>query len=226
MVKTMQQILVFTKQFSQLQRATPLLKSNRFSVDCFWDFNQIETFILKNEIKIFLSDQTENLDQLVTLLQLLKESGQVKCFVVGSQLSQTQRMKLWEVGLDLLLTYIPSWAELQFLIKKLTLNFTNQSEVMLASQVRYYSSQGSLCLPDRTIRFRPKENKIFECLTQYRGRIVNRAEIMQFVWPNPETSPNPDTLDVYIRRLRLKLKDWGKNIKTYRGFGYRFELEV
>ncbi len=224
----MQKILIFTDQFSQLHRSIPLLAKLSLSVHWVRDIDRADTFITEQHLDLFLTDKTAELEPLLGVLQLIRsERPTAKCLVIGEKLSQSGRVRLWEAGADLLLTYIPSWTEIQFLLKKSTLSasISNADFLVLDAQATYYVAQGALQLPDRTIRFRPKENRIFDCLTQHRSRIVNRSEIMQYVWPNPDASPNPDTLDVYIRRLRLKLKDWGKTIKTYRGFGYRFELE-
>lgn len=228
MVECMQKILIFTDQFSQLHRCIPLLTRVGFSVHWAREAARADTFIASQNLDLFLSDKTAELDALLGLLQVLQsERPGARSFVIGQNLTQSARVRLWETGLDLLLTYVPSWAEIHVLLKKSTVavSLTTAESLVLDSQTTYYVTQGALRFPDRTVRFRPKENKIFDCLTQHRSRIVNRNEIMQYVWPDPDTSPNPDTLDVYIRRLRLKLKDWGKTIKTYRGFGYRFELE-
>lgn len=184
-------------------------------------------YICTEQLDIFLCDKTTDLEMLINLLQLLRtEHPLARCLVIGLGLSQSGRLRLWEAGVDLLLGYLPSWTEIQFLLKKSNLSATigSTDTVVLDTQITYSATQGALQLPDRTVRFRPKENRIFECLTQHRSRIVPRQEILQYVWPDPAAAPNPDTLDVYIRRLRLKLRDWGQTIKTYRGFGYRFEL--
>lgn len=227
MVEAMQKILVYTDQFSQLHRCIPLLSKLTFSVHWVREAERADAFMATQHLDLFLSDKTSDLEQLLGLLQLARaQYPGARCLVIGLSLSQSARVRLWEAGVDLLLGYVPSWTEIQFLLKKTisAARIATSDCVVLDSQVTYYAGQGALQLPDRTIRFRPKENRIFDCLTQHRSRIVQRSEIIQYVWPDPTTAPNPDTLDVYIRRLRIKLKDWGRTIKTYRGFGYRFEL--
>ncbi|MCX6370694.1 MAG: response regulator transcription factor [Solirubrobacterales bacterium] len=62
------------------------------------------------------------------------------------------------------------------------------------------------------------------------GRIVRREELYESVWGEP-LRPGDRTVDVYVRRLRVKLAqalpDWSF-IHTHVGFGYRFAptLEV
>ncbi len=56
------------------------------------------------------------------------------------------------------------------------------------------------------------------------GRIVRREELYESVWGEP-LRPGDRTVDVYVRRLRVKLAqalpDWSF-IHTHVGFGYRF----
>ncbi len=56
------------------------------------------------------------------------------------------------------------------------------------------------------------------------GRIVRREELYESVW-GEALRPGDRTVDVYVRRLRVKLKkvlpDWSF-IHTHVGFGYRF----
>jgi DNA-binding response OmpR family regulator len=62
------------------------------------------------------------------------------------------------------------------------------------------------------------------------GRIVRREELYEAVWGEP-LRPGDRTVDVYVRRLRVKLSralpSWSF-IHTHVGFGYRFAptLEV
>ena len=56
------------------------------------------------------------------------------------------------------------------------------------------------------------------------GRIVRREELYEAVWGEP-LRPGDRTVDVYVRRLRVKLAralpSWSF-IHTHVGFGYRF----
>ena len=52
---------------------------------------------------------------------------------------------------------------------------------------------------------------------------VIREKIIDLVWGYDLYEVNDNTLTVTIKRLRNKLKDYGKYIKTVRGIGYRWE---
>lgn len=117
-----------------------------------------------------------------------------------------------------------SWPELWLRIKNLSQ--LQKREMRSAEEITigtHYYQEGILLQAGQQIKLRQKENRILECLTKYQHKVLNRNELMRYVWVCPADYPSPDTIDVYIRRLRIKLGLNGKAIKTYRGFGYRWE---
>ena len=52
------------------------------------------------------------------------------------------------------------------------------------------------------------------------GKVLSREKILSRVWSNSE-DPMTNIVDVYIRRIRVKLNDDGSFIETFRGVGYR-----
>ena len=52
------------------------------------------------------------------------------------------------------------------------------------------------------------------------GKVLSREKILSRVWSNSE-DPMTNIVDVYIRRIRVKLNDDGSFIETVRGVGYR-----
>ena len=57
------------------------------------------------------------------------------------------------------------------------------------------------------------------------GRTVSREEIITTLWADaPESEiPNERTIDVHVRRLRVKLAQYQDIVRTVRGIGYRFD---
>lgn len=66
------------------------------------------------------------------------------------------------------------------------------------------------------------EYALLEFLMTEQGKVVSRARILQNVWGAHE-DPFTNVVDVYIRRLRVKLAEHGAEdlIQTIRGRGYR-----
>jgi two-component system phosphate regulon response regulator PhoB len=70
------------------------------------------------------------------------------------------------------------------------------------------------------VELTPTEFKLLLTLADRRGRVQDRAHLLETVW---EAAPDIQTrtVDMHIQRLRTKLGVAGELIETVRGFGYR-----
>jgi DNA-binding response OmpR family regulator len=66
------------------------------------------------------------------------------------------------------------------------------------------------------------EFKLLAHLSQNQGKIKTRDFLLEQIWEYGD-GVFSRTIDTHIQRLRAKLGDTGKYIKTVRGVGYRFE---
>jgi DNA-binding response OmpR family regulator len=67
-----------------------------------------------------------------------------------------------------------------------------------------------------------KEYELLAVLLKRRGQVLTRESILDAVW-GPEYYGGERTVDVHIRRLRMKLPEVADQIATVHGVGYRFE---
>ncbi len=77
-----------------------------------------------------------------------------------------------------------------------------------------------ISVADREIELTPIEFKLLLLLAERRGRVQDRAKLLEAVWdaaPDIQTR----TVDMHVQRLRAKLGPAGDLIETVRGFGYR-----
>ena len=68
-----------------------------------------------------------------------------------------------------------------------------------------------------------QEFAVLELLLENKNVNLIRERIIDTVWEYDLYEVNDNTLTVTIKRLRNKLKDYGKYIKTVRGIGYIWE---
>lgn len=73
---------------------------------------------------------------------------------------------------------------------------------------------------DESIELSYKEYMLLSVLLNADGRVVSRDELLAKVWG--EYYEESRTLDVHIRKLRVKLKEAGSYIKTVKNIGYQF----
>lgn len=71
-----------------------------------------------------------------------------------------------------------------------------------------------------------REFELLSFLVLREGRTVSREELIEGLWSGVESdeeAPNERTIDVHIRRLRVKLDPYPEIVRTVRGTGYRFD---
>ena len=71
----------------------------------------------------------------------------------------------------------------------------------------------------------PTEFKLLFFLIQRQGRVMTRQQILDGVLGD-ESFVTDRTVDVHIRRLRMKLKEASSYIITRRGIGYTFQSDI
>ncbi len=119
--------------------------------------------------------------------------------------------------------YLPkpfSTQELELKIEKL-LSFQRgtQNESLQFGMIQFNQSNGYLLVDGDKTQLRRKEYQIFNCLVRYKNQVVTREKLFSAAWSD-EITPSDTTLEVYIRKLRIKLKTHAYLIKTIRGYGY------
>ncbi len=80
-------------------------------------------------------------------------------------------------------------------------------------------------LPDRrTVLLTPREMRILFTLAARAGQVVRREDLVDLIW-GEEYDGDHNIVDVYVRRLRLKIERDPANpqyLQSARGLGYRF----
>jgi two-component system, OmpR family, alkaline phosphatase synthesis response regulator PhoP len=74
---------------------------------------------------------------------------------------------------------------------------------------------------NKRIIFTPKEFNLLSLLVKKKGRVLNRAYLMENVW-GYEYFGTTRTVDKHIENIRKKLGKEGRRIETVEGVGYRF----
>ncbi|WP_208353152.1 response regulator transcription factor [Pseudaestuariivita rosea] len=76
---------------------------------------------------------------------------------------------------------------------------------------------------NREVEFTVKERELLVFFLSNPDKLVSRERILNTVWGSQE-DPYTNIVDVYVARLRKKIGDESKRLKTVRGVGYRFSV--
>ncbi|HHH53566.1 MAG TPA: response regulator transcription factor [Bacteroidetes bacterium] len=79
-------------------------------------------------------------------------------------------------------------------------------------------------LHDKKIDLTKKEFEILLLLVKNQGKVHSRNEIFRKIWKE-DIIVSDRTIDVHMARIRKKIGEYGKMIKSRVGYGYTFEMQ-
>ena len=148
-------------------------------------------------------------------------SYQTKVIILSELTSTNERIKGLEHGADDYLTKPFSLTELTIRIKKLLYTQKIKSvEKLKLGMITVIPETGELTIEGTKTIMRKRECQLLTCLIRHKNQVISRNKIIDIIWSGSYNLPTQATLDVYIRRLRMKLGKYNSYIKTVRGFGY------
>ena len=100
-------------------------------------------------------------------------------------------------------------------------------QVIQVADVALNTGSHAVARAGRTVNLTAKEYALLEFLMLNENRVVGREQIAQHVW-DESFDPCSNVIDVYIKRLRVKLETAGRKrlIRTRRGEGYILTAEA
>lgn len=111
-------------------------------------------------------------------------------------------------------------ARAQALLRRKQGNAHAFSEVLAVGSLRLDRSNYTAELGNKPIVLNRKEFQLLNYLLENADRVVSRAEILEKIWGETNTSVMSNTVDVHIRRIRKKLGDFSTCVSTIYCAGY------
>ncbi|SDJ46701.1 Transcriptional regulatory protein, C terminal [Frankineae bacterium MT45] len=91
-----------------------------------------------------------------------------------------------------------------------------------AGQLRIDLDELRVTVAGRRVELTYQEFMLLKTFMQHPRRVFSRRQLLELAWEHYDWGPMR-TVDVHVRRLRVKLGTQAPRIVTVRGFGYRFE---
>jgi two-component system phosphate regulon response regulator PhoB len=106
------------------------------------------------------------------------------------------------------------------ILRRLNAPASGAADVIAAGPLEIHRGEHRVTVDGREVDLTPTEYKLLLLLAERRGRVQDRAQLLESVW---EAAPDIQTrtVDMHVQRLRGKLGSAGELIETVRGFGYR-----
>lgn len=99
---------------------------------------------------------------------------------------------------------------------------SNEQRVEVAG-LTLYPERLKVTYQELTVELGSKESTLLQALMERQGRVVSRDRLLEKLW-DEQTYVDDNTLNVYVTRVRKKLRELGieQAIDTVRGSGYLF----
>ncbi|MBV6715292.1 response regulator transcription factor [Paenibacillus chitinolyticus] len=100
---------------------------------------------------------------------------------------------------------------------------TQEERTVQCGSLVLYPERYVFSVDGRSAELTQKESVLLEALMEKQGRVVGRERLLDLMWEDQHFIDD-NTLNVYITRVRKKLKELGcpQAVETVRGAGYRF----
>lgn len=102
---------------------------------------------------------------------------------------------------------------------------TEQKSYLQVSELKVFPEHYEAYFGERLLELTPKEFELLLYLTENKGRVLTRDQLLRAVW-NYDFAGDTRIVDVHISHLRDKIENNTKKpayIKTIRGLGYKLE---
>jgi two-component system OmpR family response regulator len=90
---------------------------------------------------------------------------------------------------------------------------------MIHNDIELSPASGTVTVAGKPVDLTAQEFRLLNYFMHRKGRVISQSDLIEHLYPH-EAERDPNTIEVYVARLRRKL---GRDaIKTLRGLGYRF----
>lgn len=109
-----------------------------------------------------------------------------------------------------------------------TANVT-QRDILVSRDIKIHLTEYKAYIKGELVQLTPSEYKLLNILMNNPHKVLSRTMILEKLWDVDGEFVDDNSLSVYIRRLREKIEEDSSNpiyIKTIRGVGYRWDVDV
>ena len=157
------------------------------------------------------------------LRRLRRRSGQTPVLILTARDGVADRVKGLDLGADDYLTKPFDLGELEARIRALIRRGQSGGSTQLGIGKLLLDTAGRrAAIDEQPLDLSARELAVLEILMLKTGRVVNKEQIMEGLC-NWEDDIGDNAIEVYVHRLRKKLKTCDIRIRTIRGLGYLLE---
>lgn len=158
-----------------------------------------------------------------TVCREIRRESTVPIMMLTAKGEEIDQLFAYDLGADEYITKPFSPKILVAKIKALLRRSQNEQETHEADDgVAIDRDARQVVIDGKNVDLSPTEYKLLNYLMSNTGKALSRRQILDQVW-NYDYYGDLRTVDTHINRLRIKLGDKGRYIRTVRGYGYRYD---
>ena len=158
-----------------------------------------------------------------TVCREIRRESTVPIMMLTAKGEEIEQLFAYDLGADEYITKPFSPKILVAKIKALLRRSQNEQETHETDEgVAIDRDARQVVLDGKNVDLSPTEYKLLNYLMSNTGKALSRRQILNQVW-NYDYYGDLRTVDTHINRLRIKLGDKGRYIRTVRGYGYRYD---
>lgn len=220
----MQKILIIEDDEKLRCELETFLNKNGFVATSLKKFDNAVEDILKIQADLLLVDINLPYTDGEFICKEIRKTSNVPIIMVTSRDSEMDELLSLNYGVD---QYVTKPYNIQILLAKIVgllkrnQNAGNNPDKIDCGEFVLNTAGRIIEKEDNKVELTKNEYKILEYLVIHRQQVISRDEIMDYLWESEEFVDD-NTLNVNIKRLRMKLEELGltDQIETRRGQGY------
>jgi two-component system OmpR family response regulator len=200
---------------------TRSLRDSGYAVDCVKTGAEADSATAAFEFDLLILDlNLPRMSGLEVLKRLRSRSRELPVLILTAQSGVEDRVRGLDLGADDYLAKPFALEELKARVRALTRRTTGAPMLFRHGGLSYDPVGKVARINGEVVDLSARESTLLEMLVQRAGRWVSKAQLLDHLceW-GEEVSTN--AIEVYVHRLRKKLRAAGVEIVTVRGLGYR-----
>jgi two-component system OmpR family response regulator len=200
---------------------TRSLRDSGYAVDCVTTGAEADSATAAFEFDLLILDlNLPKMSGLEVLKRLRSRSRQLPVLILTAQNGVEDRVRGLDFGADDFLAKPFALEELKARVRALTRRSAGTTMLFRHGGLSYDPVGKVARINGEVVDLSARESTLLEMLVQRAGRWVSKGQLLDHLceW-GEEVSTN--AIEVYVHRLRKKLKAAGVEIVTVRGLGYR-----
>ncbi|MCX7821378.1 MAG: response regulator transcription factor [Brevinematales bacterium] len=205
------------------------LEKDKYSVNIYTNSSDFLTEVSKQKPDLAILDlMLPDIDG-IEVCKFLKKDGElskIPVIMLTAKSEEIDKILGLEIGADDYITKPFSVNELKARIKAVLRRYSSNDKPKEGLRhIDDYTidfNKFEVTYKGQKIQLTTVEFKIIDLLSQKRGWVYSREQIIDYLWGH-EKYPTERTIDVHINNLRKKLGELGEKIINVRGIGYKLE---